>query len=398
MRLVVVLFAESREGLLARDNPIFHGAYSLRGLREQLERISHYKLVSAVGAYPRILGLLQLIHQGSSHPALPAPAYGGELFAPGRTDDADGMKRALHLFETACFGEYQADVMTDYQVRQILDLLTRTKVKIRQGRTSLLVPAPVDFSSLDSEYIGILYEGLLDFELRVAVDNEPIVFLAVGNQPALPLTTLLRMDDKAIKNLLEKLKDTSTADSGGDEEPAEDEAEIEETAKPDEDVDDESPEEIVDASTDGRSDDEPPADDPRLSLRVRAEEWARRACQVGNLVARPRGRATPESRLQFERALASKARQLVVKVVLPGEWYLVRWGGPVKAPVPSTPAPNWRFPRSIARCGRSPTIRRWAVTINLISRLQPKHGHPKSRKPSSTSRFATRPAALARSR
>jgi hypothetical protein len=39
MRLVVVLFAESREGLLPRDNSVFHRAYSLQGLREQLERI-----------------------------------------------------------------------------------------------------------------------------------------------------------------------------------------------------------------------------------------------------------------------------------------------------------------------------------------------------------------------
>jgi hypothetical protein len=28
------------------------------------------------------------------------------------------------------------------------------------------VDGPVDFSDLSSEYIGILYEGLLDFELR----------------------------------------------------------------------------------------------------------------------------------------------------------------------------------------------------------------------------------------
>lgn len=325
MRLVVVLFAESREGLLARDNPVFHSAYSLQGLREQLERISNYKLVTGVGAYPRILGLLRLIYEGSSHAALPVPAYGGELFAPGRPDDADGMKRALHLFETATFGEHQAVVMTDYQVQQILDLLTRTKVKIRQGRANMLVPAPVDFSTLDSEYIGILYEGLLDFELRCAVENEPIVFLAVGNQPALPLTTLLAMDDRAIKNLLEKMKDTSS----GDEEEAEgDDAEEEETAEAEESEDqaEEETEEIEESAGDEPAV-EPAADDPRFSLRQRAEEWAIRACRVGNLVARPRGRQTPETQMQYERALASKARQLVVKVVLPGEWYLVRWGG-----------------------------------------------------------------------
>ena len=40
-----------------------------------------------------------------------------------------------------------------------------------------------------------------------------------------------------------------------------------------------------------------------------------------------RGRDTPERRLAFEQRLAAKARQLVARVVLPGEWYLVRWGG-----------------------------------------------------------------------
>ena len=41
----------------------------------------------------------------------------------------------------------------------------------------------------------------------------------------------------------------------------------------------------------------------------------------------PEGAMTPEKRLGYEDAVARKARQLVVRVVLPGEWYLVRWGG-----------------------------------------------------------------------
>jgi hypothetical protein len=315
MRLVVVLFAESREGLLARDNPVFHSAYSLQGLREQLERISRHKQVGSVGAYPRILALLRLIYEGSSHPDIPVPAYGGELFAPGRPDDADGMKRALHLFETACF---ESDVMSDYSVRQILDLLTRTRVKIRQGRSSFLVPAPVDFSCLDSEYIGILYEGLLDFKLRCAVQNEPIVFLAVGNQPALPLSTLEGMDDPAIKNLLEKLKDTSSAEDEGEAGDEGDEAEPD-----DPEVASESgeggEEEAVEESTGEELTEEVDADDPRFTLKSRAEAWARRACRVGNLVRKPPGRLTPEKQMQYERTLDRKARQLVVKVVLPGQ-------------------------------------------------------------------------------
>jgi len=325
MRLVVVLFAESREGLLARDNPVFHSAYSLQGLREQLERVSRHKLVGSVGAYPRILALLRLIHEGSSHPAIPVPAYGGELFAPGRPDDRDGMKRALHLFENACFA---MDVMSDYSVREILDLLTRTRVKIRQGRSSFLVPAPVDFSSLDSEYIGILYEGLLDFELRCAAEDEPIVFLAVGNQPALPLSTLEGMDTRAIKNLLEKLKDTSSA---GDEEEAEDAGDGDEDEPEDVDTafqpDEGDGDELEEESAGEEPAEEIAAGDPRFTLKTRAEAWARRACQVGNLVRKPAGKMSPERQMQYERTLDRKARQLVVKVVLPGEWYLVRWGG-----------------------------------------------------------------------
>jgi len=48
---------------------------------------------------------------------------------------------------------------------------------------------------------------------------------------------------------------------------------------------------------------------------------------VGSLVKKPRGSLTPEKRLQYEEIVGRKARQLVARVVLPGEWYLVRWGG-----------------------------------------------------------------------
>ena len=42
---------------------------------------------------------------------------------------------------------------------------------------------------------------------------------------------------------------------------------------------------------------------------------------------KPRDRDTPERRLEFDSRLGAKARQLVARVVLPGKWYLVRWGG-----------------------------------------------------------------------
>ena len=319
MRLVVILFAESREGLLPRDNSIYYSAYSLQGLREFLERISPHKLKNSYSAYPRFLALLKLIYHGSSHEALPVTAYGGELFAPGKLDDSDGMKRALYYLENECF---QTDLMNDYEMYQILDLLTRTRIKIRQGRSAAWITAPVDFSNLDSEYMGILYEGLLDFELHRASEDEPVIFLAVGKQPALPLSSLEQMDDGAIKNLLEKLNDTSPTEE--ESEASEEETELSQEIE-EEPSEEEEPEQVeVDDQIEV---DDPTAGDLRFTLQARAEQWARQACEVGGLVKKPRGRITPEKQMQYEQALNNKAHQLIDKVVLPGEWYLVRWGG-----------------------------------------------------------------------
>ncbi|MBX3356344.1 MAG: hypothetical protein KF724_11680 [Phycisphaeraceae bacterium] len=328
MRIVVTLFAESRE-LLPADNEIYHTAYSVRGLRDRLEREfvrSPARLARCHSGWPHLLALFRLIHDGCAHEALPVPRYGGELFEPGDPASADGVSRAVHLFETDCF---DAEVIPDRDVHAILDLLTRTKVRIRQGRSSTLVAAPVNFSELDNEYIGILYEGLLDYELRAAPGDQPVIFLNVGDQPALPLATLEAMDDAALKALLEKMKQKKQAGSE-DEEEGDDAAE-----EADDDDGAEADSEDSDPESDSAAEEEQPevADDAEASegirhtTRSRAEQWARRACEVAGIVPKPRGRLTPERQLQHEAALARAARALVDRVILPREWYLVRWGG-----------------------------------------------------------------------
>jgi hypothetical protein len=324
MRLVVVLFAESREKLLPRDNAFYHGAYGLTGLREELDKVAARagsRLKRSSSAWPRVLALFRLIFDGSHHPDLPVPEYGGELFEPGSSKSREGLVRALSVFETACF-EHDL-LLPDSDVHRMLELLTRTKVRIRQGRASTWAPVPVDFSDLSSEYIGILYEGLLDFELKTALSGDPVIFLAVGNQPALPLSRLEGMDDKAVASLLEKMKDTSGPEvdedadgesQGGDNDDADD---IEDE---DEDATAPSDDDVADGE-EGRDSDE------RFITRTRAEEWARRAVVVGKLATKPRGALTGQKRQEWEERVAKKARQIVARVILPGEWYLVRWGG-----------------------------------------------------------------------
>ena len=329
MRLVVILFAESRD-LLPRDNPLYHESYGLHGLLERLERAAARgrNLGSSFGAWPHVLALFALVREGSHHPELPVTAYGGDLFAPGAVEADDGVSRALRVYEQACF---EHEVMPDRDVHEMLELLTRTTIRIRQGKSSVRTPVPVDFSDLSSEYIGILYEGLLDYELKTAPAGDPVIFLSVGDQPALPLSRLEAMDDRAFRTLFEKLKEKS----GGAAEPPD--KEVTETDAPDgEDDDDDAAtedesllSELPGASpSEGvRPDDVAVAPDERQRNRTRAEQWARRAVQAARLLPKPRGRDTPERRLAFERRLAAKARQLVARVVLPGEWYLVRWGG-----------------------------------------------------------------------
>jgi hypothetical protein len=315
MRCVVVLFAEARD-LLPRNHPIYHNSYGLQGLQEQLERFSgdrgHRQLRQRLSAWPRILALFRLIYHGSEHEALPVLRYGGGLFTPGDANSSNPVLRALAAFESS-----HNDV-NDAAIAQLLDFLTRTLASIRVGRAASIVATPVDFSQLDTEYIGILYEGLLDYELRKA-DRVPLLFLNLGDQPVLPLDRLEAMADDALNNLVKKAAKAVKASEGEDEEESEDE-ESEES--------DEAPAEAVVPSPELQPavlHDE--ASDEFRQLRDRAVGWARRAAQAGSLVARPRGKATAEKQREFEDALNVAANKLVSRIVAPGEYFLVRWGG-----------------------------------------------------------------------
>ena len=309
MRGVIVLFAESRD-LLPRNHSIYDESYGLNGLISQLERRANRgeALDESFSAWPRVLALFRLVNEGSHHPSLPVTAYGGELFAPGRESASDGLSRALHVFETACFGPNR--VLSDGVVYRMLRLLTRTKAKISQGRGRMWVPVPMDFSDLSSEYVGIVYEGLLDYELKTAPDDDPVIFLSVGDRPALPLSRLEGMNSRALRGLFKNLKKDSSGIEDG-------------TGK-------DAPDEALETAH-GPSPTEPPAvedgADERRRHRSRVEQWAHRAAVAAGLAKKPRGRMSPERRLAYERKVAQKARTLVRQQVLPGEWYLARWGG-----------------------------------------------------------------------
>lgn len=315
MRCVIVLFAEARD-LLPRDNTIYHGSYGIQGLREQLDRIgggrSQDRLRHSYSAWPRLLALFRLIHGGSPHEALPVPAYGGRLFAPADVNAKSGVDRAMTIFE---------DLRTcpsDAAVHRVLNLLTRSKIKVKQGHHNTWVDASVDFSDLSSEYVGILYQSLLGFELRQAAPDSPSVFLNLGDQPALPITRLEAMSEEALASLVAKLKERGKATPGGEEAEAQEASEDEAGTAEDEPESDEA--EAVE-------EEEPlAAHDTSRQVQERVLAWATRAVKAAGLVGKPAGK-TKTAADKWDAEVQTRATRLIAHTILPGEWFLVRWGG-----------------------------------------------------------------------
>ncbi|WP_425913557.1 Eco57I restriction-modification methylase domain-containing protein, partial [Pseudomonas sp. GWSMS-1] len=163
--------------------------------------------------------------------------------------------------------------------------------------------------------------------MKQAAQDDPVIFLGVGNQPALTLSQLEAMDDKAIKQLFEALKkkdkagdgdgDGDGGDSADDSDPEVGEEADDEIEQGDE-VEEEAEESIAEETEE-------------LTLSAdhltRAQAWLERAAVMAGLVKKTRGRRTGNVTSDDEQALAKAAKQLCARLVAPGQFYLVRWGG-----------------------------------------------------------------------
>jgi len=319
MRVVVALFAEARD-LLPKDQSIYHSSYGIEGLFSQMSKVyaseGEAGLDERNNSWPRILSLFRLVYDGSSYSELSIPKYGGVLFKGGEKDSPDTVLRALYLFE-----EESVEINDGY-VYEILKKLKIGKVRTKVGRSSKWVSGPVDFSDLRTEYIGMMYEGLLDYHLRtVSEEQEAIVFLNIGQEPALPFSLLKTMSDKELKDLLGKLdKESSSAPKTDDEEGSDEETEKEE---PENESEEEAEEELEDEIT---------TDEEDISLEEIAEvkineimEWADNAIQVAGKVKLPKGKEGNVT--LFKKEVRRAAKNLVKRIVHPHEMYLIRGSG-----------------------------------------------------------------------
>ena len=308
MRLVLILYAESRD-LLPSTVEAYHDSYGVEGLFRLLAGADRDASDDSASAWPRLLALFGLIHDGSPHPDLPVRAYGGQLFRRGNLKSGDAVLRALAVLERS-----NPD---DNAVYRVLRLLKIGRIKVRAGRSSRWVAGAVDFSDLRTEYIGIVYEGLLDYELRRAPADDPIVFLNVGRQPALPLSRLDALPDTARKKLLETFKKDAVAAI----EVEGDEAEPEEEEEEDELVDEETP---FETDTDDEPELELAAAETDADSVTVVHRWAREAVLAAGRV---RKSSRSEMTAEQEARLDADARKLIAGVVPPGRLYLIASGG-----------------------------------------------------------------------
>jgi hypothetical protein len=203
MRMVVCLFAESR-GLLPVNDLIYSQAYGVRTLYELLDETVRHEgsqlgLITRQSAWARLMALFRLIHGGSSHGGFPLRPYGGALFRPGAADADDPVSRALFILE------HKVNV-NDATIFRVLRKLLRGPLPVLRGRSKTYVEGPVDYTELRTEFIGLIYEGLLDYRVKLTTEEiGPQVFLKLGRQPVLPLSRLESMledDPNSLKDLL----------------------------------------------------------------------------------------------------------------------------------------------------------------------------------------------------
>ncbi len=154
-RILFVLYAESR-GLLPVENPDYATGYSLAALAETVhETVDRGDLIIPTMSdyWARLRGLFALINDGWDDLI---PQYNGGLFNP-----------EYHPF-------LEDNELGNEVLAQVIELLTRTKEGER-----------ITYRDLDVRHLGDIYEGLLEYQPRIA-DQDLVIVSSRGSETVVP--------------------------------------------------------------------------------------------------------------------------------------------------------------------------------------------------------------------
>jgi hypothetical protein len=148
-RLLFLLYAESRELLPARETPYCAG--SLTTIAEAIAAAAG-NFGAETALYDRVQRLCAAIDRGDA--ALNVPRYGGGLFVT--------MPDASNRREQRVARFLAMNKVPDRFLAAAIDALAR------DGDDETSSPGCIDYESLAVRHLGSIYEGLLEFKLRVA--------------------------------------------------------------------------------------------------------------------------------------------------------------------------------------------------------------------------------------
>jgi len=131
------------QGLPLGENQIYTDSYSLDAIKKEIaDKLDNKRPIatSTHGYWNRLKDLFEIINKGMDE--LGVPPYNGGLFDPEK-----------HPF----LEKYNVG---DCHIAHVIDLLSRSKDK-----------GFIDYSSLDIRHLGSIYEGLLEYKLRIAKED-----------------------------------------------------------------------------------------------------------------------------------------------------------------------------------------------------------------------------------
>jgi hypothetical protein len=170
-RLLFLLYAESRDLLPLRTSREYFDA-SLTSLKKQIAgvagtikdetegKIKEGYRADSFALWERLKRLFAVVDQGSED--LNVPRYNGGLFQA-RRDPAD------HSPEAQAARFLEVEQVADRHLARAIDLLSRG---IDPKRQDLVM---IDYKSLGVRQLGSIYEGLLEFRLRIAGEKLAVV-------------------------------------------------------------------------------------------------------------------------------------------------------------------------------------------------------------------------------
>lgn len=175
-RLLVLFYAESR-ALLPVYDELYHG-YSLTSIKDEIKAAAgNYKAARsqrieetyaddyrATTLYQRLGQLFKAIDQGDEE--LNVPAYNGGLFLTEVAKD----KSVLHWTPDEEVTDFlRTHQIPDRYLAQGLDLMARDEDTKKSGGKAAFELVFVDYKTLGVHQLGSIYEGLLEFKLRIAI-------------------------------------------------------------------------------------------------------------------------------------------------------------------------------------------------------------------------------------